>query len=99
MNPGNIRSINDNPNNNNNNNGPPDCKEYLKNAWQKVPLYVRIVIITSLFLFMLSFIFEEFIIALMNRPTKTIFNLYLWSIITTVFVNKSIINLLFAFQF
>ena len=94
--PGNIRSINDNSPNTNNG---PNCREYLQQAWDKVPLFVRIVIILSVVLYLFSF-FEflqaNLLLYLINIPSSTVYKFYVWSIFTSVFINLSILNLLFA---
>ena len=93
--PGNVRSINDS---NNNNNNAPNCKEYIQKAWEKLPLYIRIMIILSLSLYLLSFLAQPLIIALVNIPHNTVYKFRFWTLYTSIYVNLSIFNIVFAFM-
>jgi len=94
--PGNIRSLNENSGSNN---SGPGCKEYIQGMWQKIPLFVRIVLITSITIYLFTFIpslTNYFVYYLLNIPALTIYKLHIFSVFTTVFVNISIFTLLFA---
>src|SRR5689334_23103228 len=95
MYPGNVRGLN-NTGNNNPGGQQPGCKEYIQKFWDTVPLFVRIVIIVSLVMYILSF--TSFVIPLLNIPQNTIFSFFIWSVVTSVLVNISIFNILFAFM-
>lgn len=72
------------------------CKDRIKQAWSLVPLFVRFVMITTVVLYILSWIVGVDQI-LTNIPRKTIYYFQLWRLVTSVFMTTSIFNIFFAF--
>lgn len=87
-----MRTINDLNNNNNN----ISFKEKAVNYINNIPLFVKFIIFCTVLFYILSF-FSDIFIYLINIPYFTIFELRIWTIITTVFITTNIINILFAF--
>jgi len=73
------------------------CGDKVKDYWNQIPLFVKIIIISSTCLYILSWISQGFVMTFANIPKITVQSYHLWTIITTVFINLSIINLLFVF--
>jgi len=90
-----VRGLNNNSGNNPNGRGEMGCADYVRAWWEKNPLFVRIVIILSAILWVASF--TKLVIPLINIPKNTILHFFVWSVVTSVLVNTSIINVLFAF--
>lgn len=79
-------------------NGIPqiDCKEKAKQIWNDIPLFVKFIIVSSLVLYLLNLIFNPFGFYLANIPYYTIYKIQIWRIITSTFLNTSILNILFG---
>ena len=84
-------------NSNPQNNPQTSCLEKVKEIWSTVPLFVRIIFTFTIFFYILSWIFLNFITALTNIPYFVLFNFQVWRLVTSTFVTISIINILFAF--
>lgn len=80
----------------NNQNNQQSCKEKIKEYWKEIPLFVRFVISSTIFFYILSWI-TPFIKNFLNIPLYTIYKIQLWRIFTSVFMTLSILNIIFAF--
>jgi membrane associated rhomboid family serine protease len=90
----NINTIN---NFQNGNNSPEvSWKERIKSAWATVPLFVRFIMISTITLYLISWIISIDVV-LCNLPYYTLKQFELWRLFTSVFMTVSIINILFAF--
>ena len=90
----NINTLN---NNNDNANVPQiDCKEKIKNIWNNIPLYVRFIMLSSLVIYLINLLIPIIGFYLANVPFYTIYKFQLWRVVTTSFLNTSIINILFG---
>lgn len=72
-------------------------KDKIKAAWALVPLFVRFIIISTVSLYILSWIVSIDAI-LCNLPYFTLMKFQIWRLATSVFMTVSIINILFAFM-
>ena len=79
-------------------NGIPqiDCKEKAKQIWNSIPLFVKFIIVSSLVLYLINLIFNPFGFYLANVPYYTIYKIQIWRIITSTFLNTSLLNILFG---
>jgi membrane associated rhomboid family serine protease len=86
-------------NNYNNSGGGPNNMSFgdrAKAMWSLVPLFVRIVIVTTLVIYLFSWFLPQ-IEYLVNIPGRVVFKVQIWRLFTSVFATLSIINILFAF--
>src|SRR5258708_1928939 len=85
---------------NNNNNNQPGCKKMVQKFFESFPLFVKFIFVYSISIYLLSFIsfFLMIFYYMLNVPFLTVMKLHLWRILTSVYINLSIFNLLFAFM-
>lgn len=65
--------------------------------WSEVPLFVRFVVISTVVLYVISWI-TSYIYVLMNIPAKSILNFQIWRLFSSVFLTPSIISIIFGFM-
>ena len=94
MNP-NINTIN-NFGSGGNNPAQMSITDRMKAWWADVPLFVRFVMISTVGLYILSWIFAVDKI-LSNVPIYVVKNFHLWRLVTSVLMTASIFNIFFAF--
>jgi membrane associated rhomboid family serine protease len=91
-----MNNINTFSNFQNDNSQQPSCKERMKAAWATVPFFVRFIITSTIFFYILSWLVRiDFVLC--NLPYYTIKYFQIWRLLTSVFMTVSIINILFAF--
>jgi membrane associated rhomboid family serine protease len=91
-----MNNINTFNNFQNDNSQQTSCKDKIKAAWALVPLFVRFIIISTVFLYLISW-FVRIDVVLCNLPYYTLKKFEIWRLVTSVFMTVSIINILFAF--
>ena len=87
-----LADLNSNPDGNN-----KSCKEKIVDYWNSIPLMIKIVISSTVIFYVLSYVLADFVILLVNIPEYTIYKFRLWTVITTVFITLSLLNIVFAF--
>lgn len=96
----NVNSINNTSNNNTNNNNNNPFSPFIskaKSIWASITIFVKIIIILTLFLYLVNLFFPFICFYLVNIPYKTLTSFQLWRLITTVLITTSILNVTFAF--
>ncbi len=84
-------------NNFQNNNGQASCTERMKAFWATIPLFVKFVIVTTVLLYLVSWIIDlESILS--NILMYTIDRIQIWRLFTSVFMTANLLNILFAFM-
>jgi membrane associated rhomboid family serine protease len=82
--------------NSNNNDNQPSFQDRVKAWWAEVPLFTRFVIVSTLALYLISWIIT-IDKHLQNIPNYTFYSIQVWRLFTSVLMTASIINILFAF--
>lgn len=91
----NINSLRSGGGNNPANEGP-SFKEQVKAMWDKVPMFVRFIFISTISLYLISW-FTSAVEYLMNIPRYTMFYIQLWRLFTSALVTPNIISIIFGF--
>ena len=91
-----IRGLSNIGNNSGGQSSDKSFAEKVKDYWTSIPLFVKIIITTTFFTYMLSWVVN--LNFLLNIPAYTIYKFRLWTILTSVLVTPSIINIIFAFM-
>lgn len=74
-----------------------NCKDWLSNLMDRIPIFVRSVIFITLVLYLINLLSEKTEDFLSNTPTITVNSLKLWTIFTSCLINTRLINLIFAY--
>lgn len=91
----NVNSLN-HANDNQSRGQASDFKEKATAMWAGIPLFVKFVIITTIVLYLLTWI-TPIDMVLMNIPNQTFFKLQIWRLFSSVFLTPSLIGIIFAF--
>lgn len=77
----------------------PSFMERAKGYYSSIPMIVKIIATCTVIFYILSWIpFCSFLILLLaNTPYYTIFRFFVWTLVTTIVITPSILNILFAF--
>ena len=92
-------------NNNNQYNGPTgaqvfqDCKAQIKQIYETMPLFVRIIVFSNSILFLLNLFFPSISLYLADIPYFTICRLQIWRVATTAFITTNIISIILSMIF
>ena len=62
----------------------------------RIPFFVRIITLASITLYIVSIFYESYVKILVNIPVYTIEHIYLWTILSSVFVNSKVYNLIYS---
>ena len=82
---------------NSNNPNEQSIGQKVKEYWLAIPIFVKIVVTLSLLFYTLSWFVMPQLTYLVNIPYFTVFKFRIWTLVTTVFLTLSIINIIFAF--
>ena len=90
-----------NPNQNplNGNNLCQDCKDFISRIINSMPLFIKIVIYSTIILYILNIISPYVGLYLADIPYLTIYSFHIWSLITNSFMTTGIISIIFSLIF
>jgi membrane associated rhomboid family serine protease len=75
-------------------------KDKIKAYWQSIPIIVKSIITLTLFFYLMSWFksFSGFLAFLQNIPIFTLKKFRIWTLMTSILITPSVINILFAFM-
>ena len=84
---------------NNGNNICKDCKEYLEKLFDTMPFFIKIVILSTIILYLLNLFIPYIALFLSDIPYFTVFYFQIWRLITTPFMTTNILSIIFSLIF
>ena len=91
--------MNANQNPLNGNNVCQDCKDFFTRLINSMPLFIKIVIFTTIILYLLNIISPYVGLYLADIPYLTIYYFHIWGLITNSFMTTGIISIIFSLIF
>ena len=88
-----------NPNNSLSGNCCKDCKEFLTGILNSMPFFVKIVVCSTIILYLINFIIPYVAYFLADIPYFTIYYFQIWRIFTTPFITTSLFSVIFSIYF
>ena len=88
-----------NPNNSLSGNCCKDCKEFLTGILNSMPFFVKIVVCSTIILYLINFIIPYVAYLLADIPYFTIYYFQIWRIFTTPFITTSLFSVIFSIYF
>ena len=88
-----------NPNNSLSGNCCKDCKEFLTGILNSMPFFVKIVVCSTIILYLITFIIPYVAYFLADIPYFTIYYFQIWRIFTTPFITTSLFSVIFSIYF
>ena len=88
-----------NPNNSLSGNCCKDCKEFLTGILNSMPFFVKIVVCSTIILYLINFIIPYVAYFLADIPYFTIYSFQIWRIFTTPFITTSLFSVIFSIYF
>ena len=76
-----------------------DCRSNYRKLCNGIPLFIKAIILITLLLYILNFLFSSISLYLSNVPYNTIYNYQIWRLFTTSIITTRIINIIFAILF
>ena len=91
--------MNANQNPLNGNNLCQDCKDFFSRIIESMPLFIKIVIFSTIILYLLNIISPYVAFYLADIPYLTIYYFHIWTLITNSFITTGIISIIFSLIF
>ena len=91
--------MNSNQNSLNGNNLCKDCKEYFERLLNTMPFFIKIVVFSTIILYILNIFIPYFALFLSDIPYFTVFYFQIWRLITTPFMTTGILSIIFSLIF
>ena len=91
--------MNSNQNPLNGNNLCKDCKEYLERLLNTMPFFIKIVVVSTIILYILNIFIPYIALFLSDIPYFTVFYCHIWRLITTPFMTTGILSIIFSLIF
>jgi membrane associated rhomboid family serine protease len=76
-----------------------DCKEFLTGILNSMPFFVKIVVCSTIILYLINFIIPYVAYFLADIPYFTIYYFQIWRIFTTPFITTSLFSVIFSIYF
>ena len=76
-----------------------DCKDYIGQLLVSIPLFIRIVISSTIILYLLNLLISFISLFLSDIPYYTIYYFQIWRLITTSFMTTNILSIIFSLYF
>lgn len=76
-----------------------DCQNFISNMLSSIPYFVKIVLCSTVILYLFNFIIPYVGLFLADIPYFTVYKIQLWRLITTPFITTSIFSVIFSIFF